>query len=444
MRRLVLLAAVLFSALPVSAQNSDIEALAGLQFNFGNPGARALGMGGAFIGLADDASAAVANPAGLTILRKPEVSIEARQTSTSQSFVTGGTYPFVTTRDYPDRRTALSYASVVMPVQNAALAVYYHRSLSFRNGAEVGVRYATPVFYFGPGGVTSREQCDPASGCTQHSIYPFTTSADLQIETIGVAAARQWNALSFGLAARYHRFKEVATTFRRDLDAPGQPTFAVSQTNGGRTLGQQSDKDVTLAAGVKWSGTKVMFGAVYQMPASFPTAVLAANPSTAAPRMVGRTTFHMPSVAGVGAAYRPVANLTVTADLKRVGYSKMTDDFVSVIEFGTEDGGVVEHVTGYRAQDATEIHTGIEYYVTGRVPFAIRGGWWHDPGHSIVFTGPLDTPHAVAARILFPEAEDEDHFSVGIGVALRRFQVDAAYDTSRTLKTASVSLIARY
>src|SRR5688572_6657952 len=65
-------------AIPATAQNVDIEALSGLQFNFGNPGARSLGMGGAFLGLADDASGAEANPAGLTILRKPEVSIEVR------------------------------------------------------------------------------------------------------------------------------------------------------------------------------------------------------------------------------------------------------------------------------------------------------------------------------------------------------------------------------
>jgi hypothetical protein len=32
------------------AQNTDIEALSGLKFNFGNPGARSLAMGGAFIG----------------------------------------------------------------------------------------------------------------------------------------------------------------------------------------------------------------------------------------------------------------------------------------------------------------------------------------------------------------------------------------------------------
>src|SRR5919106_1786271 len=87
------LALILLVALPLSAQNVDIEALSGLQFNFGNPGARSLGMGGAFLGLADDASAAEANPAGLTILRKPEVSVEGRNYKEHQLFTTSGTFP---------------------------------------------------------------------------------------------------------------------------------------------------------------------------------------------------------------------------------------------------------------------------------------------------------------------------------------------------------------
>src|ERR1700682_5817669 len=97
MRRLVLAVAafLLLFATSLVAQNTDIESLSGLQFNFGNPGARALGMGGAFVGLADDASAAEANPAGLTILRKPEVSLEARNYVEAQLFSTSGTFPAV-------------------------------------------------------------------------------------------------------------------------------------------------------------------------------------------------------------------------------------------------------------------------------------------------------------------------------------------------------------
>src|SRR5512132_4569662 len=100
-------------AAPLAAQNTDIEALSGLQFNFGNPGARSLGMGGAFLGLADDASAVEANPAGLTILRKPEVSVEARNYEEAQLFTTSGTFPRVVRTPFThySDRIVVSFAS---------------------------------------------------------------------------------------------------------------------------------------------------------------------------------------------------------------------------------------------------------------------------------------------------------------------------------------------
>src|SRR5690348_17283211 len=51
---------------------------AGIQFDFSRPGARSLGMAGAFVGVADDATAAQSNPAGLVNLSKPEISVEGR------------------------------------------------------------------------------------------------------------------------------------------------------------------------------------------------------------------------------------------------------------------------------------------------------------------------------------------------------------------------------
>jgi long-chain fatty acid transport protein len=57
-----------------SAQaQTNIEINQGIQIDFLNPGTRSLAMGGAFVGLANDATAALANPAGLHDLSKTEV-----------------------------------------------------------------------------------------------------------------------------------------------------------------------------------------------------------------------------------------------------------------------------------------------------------------------------------------------------------------------------------
>jgi len=76
----------LLSAAILSAQGGPTT----LQFSFSNPGARSLGLGGAFVALADDATAAFANPAGLVQLTRPEVSIEGRYWSYSTPFTAGG------------------------------------------------------------------------------------------------------------------------------------------------------------------------------------------------------------------------------------------------------------------------------------------------------------------------------------------------------------------
>ena len=64
--------ALITSGLLVSSASvfaiTDLETNSAIPFSFSNPGARSLGMGGAFVGLADDATAAYTNPAGLTQL----------------------------------------------------------------------------------------------------------------------------------------------------------------------------------------------------------------------------------------------------------------------------------------------------------------------------------------------------------------------------------------
>src|SRR5688572_16425977 len=127
--------AILGAAASVEAQPS----IPRFDFSFSNPGARSVGFGGAFAALADDATAAYANPAGLVQLAEPEVSMEARQWNRSPSFVAGGridgepTGIGIDTREgiYFDRDHSQdlgpSFAAVVIPKGRWSFALYGHQ-----------------------------------------------------------------------------------------------------------------------------------------------------------------------------------------------------------------------------------------------------------------------------------------------------------------------------
>jgi hypothetical protein len=73
----MILLSCVFTILPVisSAQEPYAILAVPIPFDFLNPGARSLALGGAFTGLADDATVAFTNPAGLVQLSRPEVSL---------------------------------------------------------------------------------------------------------------------------------------------------------------------------------------------------------------------------------------------------------------------------------------------------------------------------------------------------------------------------------
>jgi len=76
-----------------------------------NPGARSLGLGGAFVAVADDATAAWANPSGLMQLARPEISLEGRSWSEDREGVASN-------------ESNLGYLSFVLPRQKWSIAVY--------------------------------------------------------------------------------------------------------------------------------------------------------------------------------------------------------------------------------------------------------------------------------------------------------------------------------
>ncbi len=446
----VLLAMVL--AFGAYAQNADVESVSGLTFNFGNPGARALGMGGAFLGLADDASAAEANPAGLTILIRPEVSLELRHNQTVQTFAVDGVYdpadPGALSRDFVtvDPSAEVSFASVVLPAGNWRFGAYYHRVMDFEgsvNGIFGADAFGQPdpfsIFFFvGPDGVVNQNQCfDLGSECSTFQLFPFLTSTDISLKSWGLSVAYQMGSFSLGVSAKRQEFEESAFTFRTDTFF--QPLAVAAQ--------ESKDTDYAYSVGFRWAPSrKLSIGGVYKTGGSFDTQYIFGafdSDLNVDASVVANPVFNVPSQYGIGFSWSPMDALKINVDAVEITYSDLTDAFVSIYNPAVADQ--------YGAEDATEIHAGFEYYfLNGRTPWAIRGGWWRDPNHAISYNGPItgnnlgETANQVAASILYPGGEDLDHWSVGLGVAFTKFQLDIAYDRSDKYQVGSISAIYKF
>ena len=137
---LLLILALALTWVPTGVQAiSDEEIFRDFPFNLVNPGARALGLGGAFISQADDSTAAQSNPAGLLNLRRPELFAEIRSRRYDSSVASSNTTldnPFfqgnVTTGaiSEPERSFSPSFLSYVIPFKHVAVGFSRLESLN--------------------------------------------------------------------------------------------------------------------------------------------------------------------------------------------------------------------------------------------------------------------------------------------------------------------------
>ena len=210
---LILLLIGLLAPAGVSGQ----DALVPLQFSFSDPGARSMGFGGAFVALADDATAAFSNPAGLVQLLRPEVSIEGRRWSYSTPFTVGGrveglpsgigidTTAGLRTATSEDELSGLSFLSFVYPKGNWSFAFYRHELANFKFFSET-----QGLFGGGP-------NCLQPPRC-----FDQRETNDWEIVNYGLSAAyRISDKFNLGLGVVYYdaSFVSEVTLFHQDDDS---------------------------------------------------------------------------------------------------------------------------------------------------------------------------------------------------------------------------------
>ena len=419
---------------PACVLAQDPEPIVPIQFNFSDPGARSMGFGGAFVALADDATAAFANPAGLVQLARPEISIEGRRWSYSTPYTEGGRVEGLPsgigldstvglrTATSDETLTGLSFLSYVYPMEDWSLAVYRHELANFEFTSE------TQGFFVG------------GTDCCQVRLFDQRATTDLDLVSYGLSAAFQTSdKLSLGLGVIYYdaSLDSTATVFGTDDDTV-ESVFAPNSYLPERVLLSQvstlDDADWALSGGFLWQPSENWsVGGVYRQGAELvfggkvtagPLLDIGVPPGTVLGSASG-VPLSLPDIYGLGFAYRaPDGQLTLSFQWDRVEYSDIADSLELEVDGETID-------------DVDELHLGAEYVLLGSTPvMAIRVGAWYEPDHQTRATN--DDPYL---RAILPRGDDEMHYAAGFGVATPSFQVDLGVDFADRVDTVSLSAI---
>lgn len=429
LKALLLVALVICSA-PAVRANEFAQLIFSPHFSLANPGARSLGLGGAFLALADDATAAFANPAGLVQLARPEVSVEGRYWSYSTPFTVGGNaqgFPTgvgldtelgLRTGISSDDTTGVSFLSFVYPWERWSLALYRHLYLKFES--------ATATQGLFKGGRFARDR-----------YFDQVTTAEALITSYGISSAvRITDSFSLGLGLVLYDADTtmVGSVYRWDNpdDLLGTPTTFRPENLMSTSSLTQEDKDLGLTGGFLWSlsaswrlggkfregpeissGSSVLFGPANRL--GYPPGYRMEVDDVA--------TAKFPDTFGLGIAFRSLGGRwTAALEWDRVTYSQIQKSL---------------ELDDQAVDDGDEFHLGGEYVFLGSKPLlALRAGAWLDPDHVLRAT----SENPLTQALLRPVG-DKMHYAVGFGVAFEQFQIDGAIDFSELVDTVSLSAI---
>ncbi len=430
----------------------------GIPFNFGPPGARSLGMGGTFIAIADDATAAEANPAGLIKLSRPEISVHGRSSSIDGEILdlnavvnldTLNRFRQFQPRLEPNTRIGnafandnkakidhsvdeVAFASFVKPMGESTYSIYFQRSADFSS---------TNTFV--------------AFDDSLLDLYQARQRVDLSLENLGVSAAFKASTnVSVGFSLRYSllqldALQETRLDYLSDLEldhlSPGasleevQALGIIDQRITAEIFDSEAH-ELTFNVGLlynpqgKWSlGLVYKDGGDYELKGreeqtdclfAMPMGVTSCEPQD---RNAATTRIKVPDFLGLGFAWRPTDRFKAALDINHITYSDLTlapannPDVTQAVRDQFED-----------VEDAVEIHFGLEYiFLVGskRQPLTVRAGVYTDPDHD-------------GFREL---GEDETITTAGLGtVLMENFQIDLAAQWGGSVDAGILSLVYRF
>ena len=469
-----------------------------LQLNFANPGGKSLAMGGAFVSLADDATAAFANPAGVPQLGAFEVGLSGKSFQFEPKLLTANFYvdstkPGYAKRPYDeynpsDSVTDAEFVSVAGPLtKDISFAVYRAVNLRYRidsaNASAAGTGDYRMFFI----------NVDSADGLS----IDEQGALDLKNEAYGLSLGARFGALSLGAGVTLNKF-----SFDMEGTAgEAKHLYVVNRNRTGGLFGPEQrvevESDVTSGTELGWNvgfmwlideRSRLNIGGVYRKSPDFDIDYVMKYGTGAAATTYscdGRTgtvkdatqcgSFKLPDDYSVGISVQPVKSLTLAFDVQRILYSQLNDSFVPVFAYTScaEDvslqqclsptGKIRRAITTGASDDATIPRFGAEWGLglSRTSTLFLRAGYYREPAHETQI-GLLEdangdrVPEAPIDLKMLPISdafregtnnggEAQQHFSFGVGASLgRQFSIDVAADIGDTNRYFVVSAFYRF
>jgi long-subunit fatty acid transport protein len=384
-------------------------------------GARAMGMGGAFIGVADDATAASWNPAGLIQLERPEISVVGDYFSKREEFSSGARPEINNTGKVDDFN--LNYLSLAYPFhfhRNIVVSLNYQRLYDFNRSFSHRLVFSSAGL-----DVTQDKHFDQ----------------DGFLGAVGIAAAIQITPkLSLGVTLNLwtgkllwdNGWKETLT--ERSVGTQGGVPVAIDTV----VTDEYADfSGINVNFGFLWNITSALtLGGIIKTPfdASIDHKFSFCQTSEFGPPVDATVTsqqsfveeveLRMPLSYGLGLAWRVSDALTLDLDVYRTHWNKYILSDSRGNRFSPIDGRPESQSD---IKDTTQVRVGGEYlflFPEKHMVVPIRAGFFYDPEPSQ------------------GDVKDFYGFSLGSGIAYKRFVFDIAYQLRWGRNVDSGNLIA--
>lgn len=348
-------------------------------FNLNSNGTKAISMGGAFIGLADDYSAVFWNPAGLTQMKDTTLSIFGTDIipKASYQFAIPGLFSIDT---------------------DAKSKHYFSGSLGFFKPLSENV--VIGIYGYIPTGLGVEWEGADLAFLTDGDVYEWKTYVGI-ISVSPVIAFKLSDQFSLGATLNInYGFAE--------LSRPGLGQYSEDSTGYG--IG------ATIGMLVKPS-EKFSFGLTFRTP--FKTtlkgeATMAGAPFIGLPQNDdAERAITFPMWMGAGIAFKPTNKLTFTADVQYTNWKKMD---VIPMEFANagwklffEEGTNLE----LDWKNTVQLRFGMEYKASEK--FAVRAGYYYDPNPSPNYTRTILLPEMTFNFVTFGIGYYSEKVTIDIG-----------------------------